>query len=320
MSLSLVTPPSIEPVSIAEVKRQLRLSDTTGEPAPGAITAALLSPAAAGNVDNGAHRYLATFVTADGETEAGTISSAVTVADKTINGKVALSAIPLGGAAVTARKIYRTVAGGSTYLYLATLADNTTEIYTDNIADASLGAEAPTTNTTEDPGLVLLRTAARQRGESKTARAWVTQTWDDIRSCFPSGRVIELAKPPLLSVTHVKYKDTNGNLQTWAASNYQVEAPAGPCCARGRITLASGVTWPATYGEADDVQIRFVCGYGATAASVPGLLRQAMLLDIATLNRQRENVITGTIVAELPGGSVDIYRRFFSNQTQRREA
>ena len=34
----------------------------------------------------------------------------------------------------------RIISGGSTYYLLATIADNSTTIYTDNIADASLGA------------------------------------------------------------------------------------------------------------------------------------------------------------------------------------
>ena len=142
---TLITAPTVEPVTLAEVMAHLRLDASNQEQAPGAPTVALIVPAAAGNVDNGAHRYLVTFVTADGETEAGTPSAAVTVTDKSVNGKVTVSAIPLGGGAVTARKLYRTVAGGSTYLLLATLADNTTTTYTDNIADAGLGAGAGNT-------------------------------------------------------------------------------------------------------------------------------------------------------------------------------
>lgn len=320
MSLSLVTAPALEPVSIAEVKRQIRIGDTAGEPAPTAPTVALITPAAAGNCDNGAHRVGVTFVTADGETELGALSDVVTVADKAVNGKIAVSAIPVGGSAVTARKVYLTPIGSSTAKLAATIADNSTTTATLNVADASLGADAPSVNTTEDPQLTLYIKAFRERGESLTNRAWITQTWDDIRPCFPAGRVIELAKPPLQSVTHVKYRDTTGTLQTWATSNYVVEAPAGPNCRRGRITLAYGVTWPSTYGEADDVQIRFVAGYGSAASDVPAILKQAMLLEIATAYRHRESIVTGASVADLPGGVNQIYRRYFSHPTQRRAA
>ena len=120
------------------------------EKAPGAATGALAG-GGAGNVNNGTHSYKVTFVTAGGETEAGTISNTVTVTDKTADGKVALSAIPTGSPVVTARKIYRTVAGNTgSYKLLTTIADNSTTTYTDNTADAGLGAVAPSANTALD--------------------------------------------------------------------------------------------------------------------------------------------------------------------------
>jgi hypothetical protein len=61
--------------------------------------------------------------------------------------QVQLSAIPLGAAAVTARRLYRTKAGVSPLQVLVTLADNTTTAYLDVIADAALGANPPTSDT-----------------------------------------------------------------------------------------------------------------------------------------------------------------------------
>jgi hypothetical protein len=185
MALVQTSAPASEPVTIAEVIAQRRLDYGNQEPAPGAPTVALAG-AGAGNVDNGAHRYLVTFVTAAGETQAGTVSSAVTVADKTVNGKVALSAIPLGGSLVTSRKLYRTAAGGSTYLLLATIADNTTTTYTDNIADSALGAGAPSANTTVDPVLTIFISAAREYCETITRRALITQSWKLTLDKFPT--------------------------------------------------------------------------------------------------------------------------------------
>lgn len=62
--------------------------------------------------------------------------------------QVQLSSIPLGAAAVTQRKLYRSAANTTTPLkLLATIADNTTATYLDAIADASLGANAPGSDT-----------------------------------------------------------------------------------------------------------------------------------------------------------------------------
>ena len=284
MPLTLITAPVLEPLTVAEVKTHLRLGTTAGEPAPTAPTVALASPAVAGNVDNGAHRYGVTFVTADGETELGVVSASVTVADKTVNGKVTLTAIPLGGSGVTSRKLYRTAAGGSTYLLLATVSNNTTTTYTDNIADSALGAEAPSTNTTVDPELTRLITTARQRAEVATGRALITQTWQYVLDRFPSDSFIELPKPPLQSVSSVAYYDTSGTLQSpWTATNYDVQAPTGDRCARGRLALSYGITWPSTYGEIGDVTIEFVAGYGAARSTVPGMIKDALLLCIEGL-------------------------------------
>jgi hypothetical protein len=88
----------------------------------------------------GAYQYLVTFTTASGETTAGPASATVNPASQ----EVALSAIPTGIAGtVTGRNIYRTLAGGSTFYLLASLADNTTTTYTDNTADASLPSTQP---------------------------------------------------------------------------------------------------------------------------------------------------------------------------------
>lgn len=122
----------------------------TEEPPPGAATVALAG-AGAGNVENGAHRYRVTFVTAEGETSAAVSSSAVTVVDKTANGKVSLSSIPTGTVFVTARKVYRTLAGGTVFKLLTTIANNSATTYTDNTADGSLTTTAPNANTTANP-------------------------------------------------------------------------------------------------------------------------------------------------------------------------
>lgn len=280
--LVVVTPPATEPLSIAEVLAHCRLDESNAEPAPSAPTVALVSPAAPGNVDNGTHRYLVTYVTADGETQAGVVSNAVTVADKTVNGQVALINIPLGGALVTSRKLYRTLAGGTTYALLATITNNTATTYTDNIADASLGVGAPTTNTTGDPMLNMLITAARQHAETYLKRALITQTMDLHLDHFPCWGI---TLPPLQSVTAITYFDSNGVEQTLTADQYLVDSTTQPA----RITPAYGLVWPTTQYRNNAVKVRFVAGYGA-ASAVPACIKNWMLIRIKTLWDQRDQL------------------------------
>ncbi len=109
--------------------------------APGAPTVAI-----GANIGiTGAYTYKITFVTVIGETNGGTTSAVVNPNTDKVN----LTNIPIGPTGTTARKIYRTAAGGvdGTQKLVTTLADNSTTTYTDSTADGSLGVLVPSTNT-----------------------------------------------------------------------------------------------------------------------------------------------------------------------------
>lgn len=293
----IYTQPATEPLTVAEAMAACQIDASNVEPSPTAPTVALISPAAGGNLSAGAYRYRVTFVTADGETDGGVISSAVTVSNPAVNGKVTVSDIPVGGALVTARKLYRTAAAGSAYLLLATISDNTTTTYTDNIADASLGAGVPTTNTTSDPELSRMITAARLQAETRLRRYLVTQTVDMYLDSFPYW---EIELPPLQSVSAITYVDTDGVTQTLAADQYQVDAVSMPA----RITPAYGLAWPSSRAQANAIKIRFVAGYG-DASSVPACVKQWMLLRIKHWLENRSPINIGNIINEFPHSYAD---------------
>jgi hypothetical protein len=100
---------------------------------------------ATGSLDTSAvYQYKVSYVSAFGETEANTTATSVTT---TSTGSVSLTAIPTSSNGnVIQRKLYRTVGGGSSFLLLDTIDDNTTTTYSDIIADGSLGAAVPTLN------------------------------------------------------------------------------------------------------------------------------------------------------------------------------
>ncbi len=105
-----------------------------------------LAAGSAGN-PNGTYLYRITYVTGDGETDASRNTNQITVT----NTRVSISNIPISGdPSVIARKIYRNAAADPIEMskLVATIADNTTTTYTDNVADGSLGARVPFFNTT----------------------------------------------------------------------------------------------------------------------------------------------------------------------------
>jgi len=159
------------------------------------------------------------------------------------------------------------------------------------LAEAKLHCKADAAD--DDTLITALIVAARQQAEHRTNRALVTQQWEYTQEAFTP--LIELPKPSLASVQSVKYLDTNGVLQTLANTEYQVVINE----LVGYLQPAYGKAWPACRVQPDSVVIAYTCGYGAVG-DVPQSIKAWMLMAIATMYSQREGIITGTIVAEVP--------------------
>jgi hypothetical protein len=78
---------------------------------------------------------------------AGVASGAPPAVATGVYQQIPLTAIPVGDATVTGRKLYRRFNGGGTYKLAATLANNTATTYTDALANSGLGAVPPAVNT-----------------------------------------------------------------------------------------------------------------------------------------------------------------------------
>lgn len=139
-----------------------------------------------------------------------------------------------------------------------------------------------------------------------TGRALTTQTWVarlDAWPCF--GEPVTLAYPPLVSVTHVKYYDANGTLQTLDPAQYQVDIYSAP----GRIVLATGASWPQLAQRINPIEITFVCGYGASSNKVPDKIRLAVAMTAAHFYDNRE-AFAKEAMHELPGGVRELLDKY----------
>lgn len=136
--------------------------------------------------------------------------------------------------------------------------------------------------------------AAQEYVERYTHRVLLSSTWDVTFDRFPCG--CELACPliPLGSVTSIKYRDTDGNQQTWSSSNYVVSTDREP----GIIRLAYQVIWPTIRYQPDAVVVRVVAGY-ASASVVPQGLKYAILMLVGHWFANRESTVVGTITAKV---------------------
>jgi len=103
------------------------------------------------NCTAGTHVVAVTYINQFGETVAGTSSSSVTCVAST--DQLNVTAIPLGPTGTSGRNVYVSKAGTTTPLYLGCasspcIGDNTTTSLIVNLADGSLGATSPGSNTT----------------------------------------------------------------------------------------------------------------------------------------------------------------------------
>lgn len=148
---------------------------------------------------------------------------------------------------------------------------------------------------TEENALVTaLIVAAREYCEKYSGRAYITQT---IRASFDGWPrfPINLPRPPLVSVSSIKYYGEENTEYTLDAASYFVDTDSEP----GRVALAAGISLPSiTLRDINAVQVTYTAGYG-NAAAVPQRVKQAMLLLIGYWYQNREAAALGKVSSEI---------------------
>ena len=164
----------------------------------------------------------------------------------------------------------------------------------------------------EDTLITTLIGAARRMCEARTDRALITQTWEATLDAWPDDAgAVELARPPVQSVTQVQYVPSGATaLTTLAGSAYTLDAISDSRAG----WLLPVTSWPTTADLANAVRVQFVAGYGAAGTAVPEDLRAWLLLAIGTLYANRESIDSTGRTTELPGrfwdSLLDPYRNY----------
>ena len=170
--------------------------------------------------------------------------------------------------------------------------------------------------------IALLIQSTRETCESVTRRALIPTSEVFKLNGFPLNRIpIELSRPPLRSVTSVKYLDLNNVEQTLDPSLYDVKFSSTNPEQPSYIVPVYGTQWPMALDDFESVTICYVCGYGTVlnlennyeTIDIPKAIKQWMLINIANLYENRESLQVGNrlVVADistLADGLISSYR------------
>ena len=152
-------------------------------------------------------------------------------------------------------------------------------------------------NVSDDDMLNELIAAGRISVENDTSKKIMQQTWDQCPKGWPSGDRLKLLWGNLVSVTSVKWKDTDGTVTTLVENtDYLVETNGEQC---GFVVLPYQGSWPS--GElypSNPITIRFVCGY-ATQAEVPVSMKRAIKAACVNLYLNRGDDVTGSVTRDV---------------------
>jgi uncharacterized phiE125 gp8 family phage protein len=141
-----------------------------------------------------------------------------------------------------------------------------------SLAEARLMLRCDPSVAERDTLISMAITAAREEAEHATGKAFVSRTLEEVIDLFPAAE-IRLRPLPLVSITSIKYIDTNGDEQTLDSAAYSLDT------VNGFVSPAVGYTWPETLDTMNAVRVRFVAGYG-DASAVPNGIKVWILREV----------------------------------------
>jgi len=295
MVLSQYVAPTIEPITLADLKLHLRLD--SGSFADNIDETQSIAPGLKTFIDNWT-THAGSAVEVLGYTAVVSFQSGTNGAGGTVDVKIQ-ECDRLAGT-------YTDWATGS-FTQVTTANDNATyeKAYTGTkryikvvskvlVADCSFGVTIIrlTATSVEDDLLTAIIQASRESVEDITRRALLTQTWDYYLDHFPGEDFIKIPFGNLQSVTHVKYTDSDGTQTTMVVTTEYIVETNGEGI--GRVVLPYGESWP-TFTEypSNPIVIRFICGWTA-AASLPSKIRTAIKMICADLYTNRQHQSAGS--------------------------
>lgn len=162
-----------------------------------------------------------------------------------------------------------------------------TEPTTEPVTLAEAKVDLRVDHTADDTLITALIVACRQEAEQIARRSFVNRTLELSLSGWPCDNAIGLPFPPLVSITSITYYDDSNAVGTMPNTDYIAITDLEP----GVVTLAKDKAWPtASLRPIMPIRVRYVAGYGATAASVPERYKTLIRALVAVRYEYRDEI------------------------------
>ncbi len=132
------------------------------------------------------------------------------------------------------------------------------------------------THTDDDTYISTLIISARRAVETQYDLCLLQQSWSMFADQWPQDGVFRIPLSPLSSVVDLKFYGDDDVAATIDPAHYYVDKASWPA----RVALRRGRVFPPPGRMTNGLELKITTGFGATSASVPLEIKQALLIMI----------------------------------------
>ncbi len=133
------------------------------------------------------------------------------------------------------------------------------------------------THNDDDTYISALIISARRAVEQRYDISLLQQSWSVFVDDWPDVGIFDLPLFPVMSIADVKIYGDDDVAATLDPAHYYLDTVSRAA----RLVLRMGRIFPPPGRRANGIEIKLVAGFGATAASVPSTIKQALLITLS---------------------------------------
>ena len=143
------------------------------------------------------------------------------------------------------------------------------------------------TTSDEDTPIQGFIASARDYFEIRTGRTIHQTTYTASFDAWPASKLVLPRATPIISITSITYKDSDGDTSTWDSSKYVFDSYEEP----GYVVPATGETWPSfTAHPVNPIVVTYLAGIvtASPLTEAKPSIKQAILSLVGALHENRE--------------------------------